>query len=64
MGATKILGCCKGYTYAILWVLVIKGTFQCELEINKVVDLKCRVEGIVKRLSCNVTEVKLKGAEL
>ena len=50
--------------YAILWVLVIKGTFQCESEMNRVVDLKRRVKGIVKRLGCNVTEVELKGAEL
>ena len=64
MGATAILGYCKGYVYAISWVLVIKGTFQCKLEMNRVMDLKCRVEGIVKRLSCNVTEVKSKGAEL
>ena len=48
----------------ILWVLVIKGTFQCKLELNRDIDLKCRVEGIVKRLSCNVTEVKLKGADI
>ena len=64
MQLTAILGCCKGYAYAILWVLVIKGTFQCELEMNRVVDLKHRVKGIVKRLSCNVTEVESKGAEL
>ena len=64
LGATAILGCCKDYAYAILWVLVIKGTFQCELEMNRVVDLKCSVERVVKRLSCKVTEVKLKGAEL
>ena len=64
MGATAILGCCKGYACAILWVLVIKGTFQCELEMNGAVGLKCRVDRIVKRLSCNVTEVKLKGARL
>ena len=62
LGATAILGCCKGYACAILWVLLIKGTFQCELEMNKGVDLKQRVERIVKRLSSNVTEVKSKGA--
>ena len=50
--------------YAILWVLVIKGTFQCELEMNGVVDLKHSVKRVVKRLSRKVTEVKLKGAEL
>ena len=61
MGVTAILGCCKGYTCAILWVLVIKGTFQCESEIDRGVDLKHRVKGIVKRLSRNVTEVKSKG---
>ena len=60
LGATAILGCCKDYAYAISWILVIKGTFQCELEINRVVDLKHRV----KRLSHKVTEVELKGAEL
>ena len=59
---TAILGCCKGYACVILWVLVIKGTFQCELEMSRVVDLKCKVEGIVKRLSHNVTEVESKGA--
>ena len=62
LGVIAILGCCKGYMCAILWVLVIKGTFQWELEINRGVDLNCRVERIVKRLSCNVTEVELKGA--
>ena len=62
MGATAILGCCKGHMCVILWVLVIKGTFQCELEMNRDVALNCRVERIVKRLSHNVTEVKLKGA--
>ena len=62
LGATAILGCCKGYACAILWVLVIKGTLQCELEINRDIDLKCRVKGIVKGLSCNVTEVESKGA--
>ena len=46
----------------ILWVLVIRGTFQCESEMNRGVDLKHRVERIVKSLSCNVTEVKSKGA--
>ena len=64
LGATAILGCCKGYMYVISWVLIIKGTFQCESEMNRVVDLKHRVEGIVKRLSCNVTEVESRGAEL
>ena len=64
LGATAILGCCKDYVYVISWVLVIKGTFQCESEMNRVVDLKCSVEGVVKRLSCKVTEVKLKGAEI
>ena len=48
--------------YAISWVLVIKGTFQYELEMNIVIDSKCIVERIVKRISCNVTEVKSKGA--
>ena len=57
LGATAILGCCKDYTCAILWVLVIKGTFQCELEMNRGVDLNHRVKKIVKRLSCNVTEL-------
>ena len=46
----------------ILWVLVIKGTCHCELEMNRDIDLTCRVKGIVKRLSCNVTEVELRGA--
>ena len=64
LGATAILGCCKDYAYVISWVLVIKGTFQCELEMNRVVDLKHRVKRVVKRLSHNVTEVELKGAEL
>ena len=50
--------------YAILWVLVIKGTFQCESEMNRVVDLKRRVKRVVKRLSRNVTEVESKGAKL
>ena len=27
LGATAMLGCCKDYACAILWVLVIKGTF-------------------------------------
>ena len=62
MGATAILGCCKGYACAISWVLVIKGTFQYELEINRDIDSKCRVKGMVKILSHNVTEVKLMGA--
>ena len=61
---TAILGYCKGYAFAILWVLGIKGTFQCESEMNRVEDLKHRVEGVVNRLSHNVTEVELKGAEL
>ena len=61
---TVILRCCKDYTYAILWVLVIKGTFQCESEMNRVVDSKHRVKGVVKRLSCKVVEVESKGAEL
>ena len=64
LGATAILGCCKDYAYAILWVLVIKGTFQSESEMNRVVDLKHRVERVVKRLSWKVTEVKSKGPEL
>ena len=64
LGVTAILGCCKDYTYVILWVLVIKGTFQCESEMNRVVDLKCRVKRVVKRLSHKVTKVELKGAEL
>ena len=64
LGVTAILGCCKDYAYAILWVLVIEGTFQCKSEMNKVVDLKHRVKRVVKKLSHNVTEVKLKGAEL
>ena len=64
LGATAILGCCKDYAYAISWVLVIRGTFQCESEINRVVDLRCRVKRVVKRVSCNVTEVESKGAEL
>ena len=64
LGATAILGYCKDYAYAILWVLGMKGTFQCESEINRVVDLKHRVKRVVKRLSHKVTEVKLKGAEL
>ena len=59
-----MLGCCKDYVYVILWVLVIKGTFQCESEMNRVVDLKCRVKRVVKRLSRKVTEVELKGAKL
>ena len=64
LGATAILGCCEGYAYAIAWVLVIKGTFQDESKMNRVVNLNCRVKRIVKRLSPNVTEVKLKGAEI
>ena len=39
LGATAILGCCKNYMCVILWVLIIKGTFQCELEMNRGVDL-------------------------
>ena len=39
LGVTAILGCCKDYTYAISWVPVIKGTFQCELEMNIVLML-------------------------
>ena len=27
LGATAILGCCKGYAWAISWVFVIKGIF-------------------------------------
>ena len=61
LGATAILGCCKGYACAILWVHVIKGTFQDELELNRGVDLNCRVKRIVKRLCHNVTEVESKG---
>ena len=61
---TAILGCCKGYACAILCVLVIKGTFQCKSEMDRVVDLKCRVKRIVKRLNCNVTEVKSKGVQI
>ena len=60
LGAAAILGCCKGYVCAITWVLVIKGTFQDELEMNRGVDLNCKV----KRLCHNVTEVKLKGAQI
>ena len=40
LGATTILGCCKGYACVISWVLVIKGTFQDELEMNRGVDIK------------------------
>ena len=61
LGVTAILGCCKGHACVISWVLVIKGTFQCESEMNRVVDSKCKVERIVKRLSHNVTEVESKG---
>ena len=43
---------------------MITGTFQGELEIDKGVGLKCRVDRVVKRLSCNVTEVKSKGAQI
>ena len=64
LGVTAILGCCKGYTCAISCVLVIKGTFHCKLEMNRAIDSKCRVEGIVKRLSHNVTEVALKSAQI
>ena len=64
LGMTAILGCCRGYACTIPWVLVIKGTFQCELEMNRVVDLKHKVKRIVKRLSCNVTEVESKGAQI
>ena len=60
LGATAILGCCKDYTYAISWVLVIKGTFWCESEMNRVLDYKHSVERVVKRLSCKVTEVESK----
>ena len=49
---------------AILWVLVIKGTFQDELEMNRGVDLNCRVKRIVKRLSHSVTEVESKGVQI
>ena len=48
----------------ILWVLIIKGTFQCELEMDRDVGLKCRVERIVNGLSHNVTEVKLEGVQI
>ena len=42
--------------------MVYDRTFQCESEMNRVVDINCSVERIVKRLSCNVTKVKSKGA--
>ena len=64
MGVTAILGCCKGYVCVILLVLVIKGTFQCELEMDRDVDLNCRVKRIVRRLSHNVTQVKSKGVQI
>ena len=64
MGATAILGCCNGYACAILWVLVNIGTFQCKLEMDRDVGLKCRIKRIVNGLSCNVTEVKLEGAQI
>ena len=64
LGVTAILGCCKGHVCAILWVLVIKGTFQDESEMNRGVNTNCKVKRIVKRLSCNVTEVELKGTNI
>ena len=51
--ATAILGYCKRYACAISWVSEVTGTFQGELETNKDVSCKGRVEMIVKRLSCN-----------
>ena len=54
----------KGMLHAILWVSKVTGTFQGQLETGKDVGCKGKVEMIVKRLSCNDTEVKSEGMKI